>query len=269
MVFSDTTAKDGMIQTFEFWTRMPDGNVTGTLLKQVTSRINSAFDKIMPLLLAHSGDNVRWDDLNHTDAPIGFIDMVADQNDYKITEDGNSLDILNINYVRILQKTGDTQRVDLRRIYVGTSSNNLFWDVNYIYPINNVNGWGNSVAEILNPNTDITGTPTGYLELGNRLYLNILPDSSITNGIEIGFGREQSYFVSGDTTKELGIPLPFHELLVLYAALDWNMVNRTDDRNLITLLRERINEIKKSLKEFIDLRNPKKQIMRPRRINFI
>ena len=233
MVFSDSTAKDGLIQTFEFWTRMKDGDVTGTLLKQVTSRINLAFDNIMPLLLSYS-DNIRWDDTNHTDAPIGRVDIVSGQNDYKITEDDNSLDILNITGVRILPNATDTIYQRLNRIKADDRR----------------------VEEILSPDASQTGTPSNYLELGNRLYLDILPNYAATAGIEVFFGREQSYFVSTDTTKEPGIPLPFHELLALYAALDWNMVNRTADGNLISLLQQRIKTKEEELKNFIDLRNP-------------
>lgn len=231
--FSDTTNKNGLIQIYEFWTRQPDGTVTGTALKQATTRINAAFESIMPLLLAYN-DQIRWDDLNHTDAPIGRVNLVANQNDYKITVDDNSLDILNITHVRILQSSTDTSYSDLERIKADDPR----------------------VPAILSPDTSITGVPSGFVELGNRVYLDILPSYSATNGIEIFFGREQSYFVSTDTIKEPGIPKPFHELLALQAALDWNEVNRTDDGNLISTLREKIKQKKAELKNFIDLRNP-------------
>lgn len=242
--FSDTTNKNGLIQIYEFWTRQTDGTVTGTALKQATTRINAAFESIMPLLLAYN-DQIRWDDLNHTDAPIGRVNLVASQNDYKITVDDNSLDILNITHVRILQSSTDTSYSDLVRIKADDPR----------------------VPEILSPDTSIRGIPSGFLELGNRLYLDILPSYSATNGIEIFFGREQSYFVSTDTTKEPGIPKPFHELLALQAALDWNEVNRTDDPNLITTLREKIKNKKTELKNFIDLRNPTDVKMTMKRVN--
>jgi hypothetical protein len=246
MVFSDTTNKNGLIQTVEFWTRMKDGAVTGTLLKQVTTRINSAFEKIMPILLQYN-DQLRWDDTNHTDKPTGRFNIVANQNDYKIAEDDNSLDILNIVGVRVKYAASDTQYVSLERIL----------------------GNDPRVPEILNPNTAITGQPTGFLELGNRIFFDIIPSTSITSGGEIIFQREQDYFASTDTTAEPGIPKPFHELLALYAALDWNMVNRTSDGNLISLLRERIKEVEGNLKVAIDMRNPSKAVMTPKRELYI
>lgn len=243
MVFSDTTNKDGMVQAWEFWTRHKDGAATGTLLKQVTARVNAAFDRIMPLLLMYS-DHIRWDDVNHTDAPIGYLDLTVNKNEYKLTEDDNSLDILNITKVRVLRATGDTQRHELDRITLDDPR----------------------VAEIMSPDTSVTGKPNFFLEALPFLYTDVLSDATITDGIEIFFGREQSYFASTDTTKEAGIPLPFHELLVLYAALDWNMVNRTRDGQLIGRLQARIDEIERDLKNFIDLRNPTraKMTMAPR-----
>ena len=233
--FNVTTGqKNGLIQMVERWTRHQHGEATGDLLLDFTDEINGAFEDIMPLLLAYN-DKIRWDDtVNHTDKPIGNVDIVANQNDYLIAQDDNSLDILNINYVRAIKTTGDTKYYDLEKI---TSDDSR-------------------VSEILSPDTAVTGQPTGYLELGNRIYLDILPDSNVTNGLEIGFQREQYYFLSTDTTKEAGIPKPFHRLLAYIAALNWNLVNRTDDTALIQILRGKIEKKEGQLEEFIRLRNP-------------
>jgi len=245
-VFSDTTNKNGLVQKFEFWARLPDGEVTGTLLKQVTDRINAAFERVIPMLLMYN-DQIRWDDANHTDAPVGYIDLTANQHDYKLTEDDNSLDILNLTGVRIKYATGDTQYHDLTRITLDDPR----------------------INEIISPNTAITGTPSGFVERLPFLYTDIIPDTSVTNGLELHFGREQSYFVSTDTTKEPGIPKPFHELLALYAALDYVSVNRPDDGNTLTILRNRIMETEKDLKTFIKARNPSRARMTSSKINYI
>lgn len=241
MQFSDTTNKNGLIQNFEFWTRQPDGTVTGTLLKQATARINAAFDRLMPLLLAYTNDTVRWDDTNHTDAPIGRINLVANQNDYKITEDDNSLDILNITHVRILPSSSATKYVDLERV---TASDER-------------------TPAILSQASTNTGIPTHFVELGPIVYLDPIPSYSVSAGLEVFFGREQSYFASTDTTKEPGIPKPFHELLALYAALDWNRVNRADDRALILELKEEIAKQEGHLRDFINLRHPNSSRLAP------
>lgn len=236
--FSDTTNKNGLIQKFEFWTRMPDGTVTDTLLKQVTDRINCAFEYIMPMLISYS-DFIRWDDTNHPDRPIGTINLVSGQSDYTVSQDDNSLDILNITAVRILPTATATEYVTLEKMTLDDPR----------------------VLDAMSPNSSITGIPTAYVENDNNIFFYPKPNYSATNGIKLFFSREQSYFVSTDTTKKPGIPKPFHELLVLYAALDWSMVNRANDASLLTLIREKITELKTNLNSFISLRNPTRLIM--------
>ncbi len=244
-VFNDSTNKNGLIQIFEFWARLPDGTVTGTLLKQITARINAAFERIMPLLLSYS-DNIRWDDQNHTDAPIGRTDIKDGQADYKITEDGNSLDILNITNVRILPSATATQYEDLRRMKADDPR----------------------ITDAISPNTTNEGSPSHFVELGNRIYLFPEPNYDATSGLELFFGREQVYFDSADTTEEPGIPKPFHELLALYASLDYISVNRPDEGNTLNIIRDRINRIEKDLRNFISLRNPTDLKIQPRSIKF-
>lgn len=239
--FSDTTNKNGLIQLYEFWTRQPDGTVSGdsTLLKLATAQINSAFERIIPILLAYN-DQLRWDDQNNTDKPVGKMNLVSGQSDYKVTTDGNSYDILNLTGVRILQSSTDTTYYPLERI---TADDPL-------------------AKNAISPDTtNEVGIPQYFLELGNVLYLYPNPNYSATSGIELFFGRQQQYFTSSDTTKEPGIPLPFHELLALYAALAWNSVNRTSDTALLQLLQAQINKRENDLRDFINLRNPTKVLL--------
>lgn len=239
MVFSDSTTKLGLIQQFEFWARLPDGTVTGTLLKQITGRINAAFDMLMPRLLSYS-DQIRWDDTNHTDQPIGTVNMVSGQSDYKVTEDDNSLDILNLIALRIYESASGTEYKDLVRMFPDDER----------------------ALEALAPNPSVSGTPTHFLETGNRIFLYPEPNYAATNGIQLFFEREQSRFASTDTTKEPGIPSPFHELLVLYPALDWILVNRAKEVALITRLEARIARKERDLDDMISLRNPTKAGLR-------
>lgn len=235
MKFSDTTAKDGLIQTFEFWTRMQDGTVTGTLLKRITGRINAAFDMVMPRVLSYT-DQLRWDDINQTDLPIGKTNLVSGQSDYKITEDDNSLDILNLARIRVLTSSSGTEFQELTRMFPDDER----------------------ALDAMSPNPSVSGIPTHFLESGNVTFLYPEPNYAATLGIQYFFEREQSYFASTDTTKEPGIPKPFHELLALYPALDWNVIYRPKDVQLLTELRLRITKKENALDEMISLRNPTK-----------
>src|SRR3990167_5822635 len=249
MVFSNTDSKNGLIQSVEFWTRHLDAGISGnaTLLLQITTRLNSAFEKIMPLLLAYS-DYIRWDDPKHTShLPIGTINLISGQSDYKLGEDEDSLDILNINAVRILPTSTATLYETLERMTMDDPA----------------------VLDAMSPNSTDIGIPTYFVENGDKLFLYPQPNYSATNGIKIFYSREQSYFTIADTSdpitlttdeknKEPGIPKPFHELLALYAALDWNMVNRTDDGNLISMIQKKIQDIERDLRTFMDMKFPTK-----------
>lgn len=233
MQFSNTTTKDGLIQRFEYWTRQPDGTVTGTLLLQVTASINNAFDMLMPFLLSYSRF-IRWDDTNNTDRPIGRFNIVSGQPDYTIAEDDNSLDILNVTRARILNSATATQRQELQQMFINDPR----------------------ATEAMSPNPTPTGVPTHFLEQGNSLFLYPKPNYAATEGVEIFFERQQSYFVSTDTTKEPGFPRPFHELLALYAAHDWIIINRPDDAATITRIEARIGQKQQDMTDMISKRNP-------------
>jgi len=233
---SDTTNKTGLIQRFEFWARLKDGSVTGTLLKQVTDRLNAGMEKIMPLLLSYS-DYIRWDDTeNHTDRPIGTVNLVSGQADYTIKTDANSLDILNINAVRVLRSASGTEYSTLKRMTMDDER----------------------ALDAMSPNPSNSGIPEYFLENGNNLFLYPEPNYSATDGIKLFFQREHNYFVSTDTTQESGLPKIFDELLVLHAARDYIAVNRTDDPRLLNEITTQIRRMEKDLKNFIDLRNPTK-----------
>src|SRR3990167_10063227 len=118
-VFNDTTNLNGLIQIFERQTGLGNTAVSGNanLLKIITALFNDSFDEIMPLLLSYS-DHIGWDDLNHTDLPIGTLNIVSGQADYSVAVDDNSLDILNISDVRIYGSSTATVYTDLKRIYL-------------------------------------------------------------------------------------------------------------------------------------------------------
>lgn len=232
MQFSDTTNKNGMIQAFEFWTRQPDGTVTGTALKQATARINAAFDRIMPLLIANN-DSIRWDDTNHTtQRPSVIINISNGLDGYSVLADSEGTSILNITNVSAFTSATATSYTQLDRIAADS-------------PL---------VPEILQNTT--FGVPTHFLEHGNRIYLYPNPNYDAADGLYIVFERNHIQFVSTDTTKEPGIPAPFHELLVWYAALDWVAVNRTNDSTLLLELRSRISSKEEELRRIISLRSP-------------
>ena len=237
MPFSDTSAKKGILQRIEQLTGLGDGGITNnaTLLKVMTAVVNDAFDEIMPLLLSYS-DRIRFDDINHSDLPIGTVNIVSGQADYSVTVDDNSLDILNITDVRIKQSSSATDFATLDRLYQGDEL----------------------ALEAMSPNPSVSGVPTHWLESNNVIFLYPEPNYSSTNGLKLFFEREQSYFVSTDTTKEPGIPKLFHGLLPIIASHEWLFVNKPSNTAVITRLETKITQRKKELFDLISARNPTK-----------
>jgi hypothetical protein len=242
MNFSDTTNKNGIIQTIEFWCGMSDGEISGetTKLKIFTSRVNSGFDRILPLVLSDT-DALKWDDSNHSDLPIGTINIVSGQADYTIEQDDNTLDILRIAKVRILQSSTATQYADVETIYLSHDD----------------------AYDAMSPNSQDTGVPSKVLIKGNSVFLSPKPNYVATAGIKLFFEREQSYFASTDTTKEPGIPKMSHELLALYPSHDWLLIYKPDNTSLISRVEAQIQRRETELKEINDRRHKTRRSIVP------
>ena len=232
MPFNDTTNGNGIIQSCEFWTNLGAANISGVTatLNQFTLLVNNAFENIMPLLLSYNS-TLRWDDINNADLPIATFSIVSGQSDYTIQTDDNSLDILNITDVRILQPNS-TEYVTLDKM----SSDD------------------HRALTAMSPNATDVGTPIAFLKRGNVLFLYPRPNYSSTG--KIFFERQQRYFVSDDTTKKAGIPRHFQSILPLHASYDWLLVNRPDNQMLITRIEEKIKSKRQDLTDMIETQYP-------------
>jgi len=246
---SDTTNQSGLVQRVEFWSRLPYGS-SGDVLRTIINNLNVSFDKLLTRLLSFS-DQIRWDDNNHTDAPIGRVDIVSGQADYKITADDNTKAILNVTNVRILNSATATDYTELERMLLSDPR----------------------VPDVMSPNSDNSGTPTHFLEAGNRIYLYPEPNYAVSAGIELFFGREQSEFTvtgtSADDTTKPGIPKQFHELLALRAAKSYVAVQRPTDSATLNIIQSEIQPLEEDFEDFIATTYPSKAVMKPKKIRYI
>ncbi len=103
----------------------------------------------------------------------------------------------------------------------------------------------------MSPASNATGVPNLVLVRGNTLHFDTMPGFNASTGGKIFFERETSYFVYTDTTKEPGIPKPFHGLLPLYASYDWLLVNKPANGDLITRIEVQIKKREDALRESI------------------
>lgn len=218
MVYSDTSAKNGLLQRCEFWTGLGDAGITGnTLLKaQFTQSLNNWYQKIVTMILA-SQDEWDFDDLNYSDYPIGTTALVAGQRDYDLPA---SLKLLRI------------KRADVT--YDGTN-----WRRVEPLDINEVSfGVGNASLE-----DDNFAKDKPFYDLkSNTIWLYPRADATdVANGatLRIEFAREVDVFTTSDTTQEPGIDEPFHEMIALGASFDFASIKTLPNKNDIwTMLQD-------------------------------
>jgi hypothetical protein len=224
MQFSNTTTLDGLIQECERITLLGTGGISGDTnqLKNFTARINQALDRFFTVALTYDS-TWQFDDTNYTDLPIGTGNLVSGQQDYSFASD-----VLTVEKVMIKDSSGSWH--DLDRTDYGNSDSGDLWRLTT----------GNS------------GTPTRYDKFANSILLDPIPNYSSTGGLKVIFKRNASKFVSGDTTKEPGIPSIFHPYLARVASLPFLLENNMDSagsvNNLIMADEERI-------KQFLGRRN--------------
>lgn len=235
MQFSDTTNKNGLIQDCEFWTALGDAQISGdtTLLKVFTSLINQAEDQVYPLLVPYL-KSLGYDDPNNTGNPVKTANIVSGTNAYTFSTDDNALQVLALSDVAILQSSSATQYGMLEKITRDDPDAPFY----------------------ISPNSASTGIPSKVLILGKKVYFDVIPNYNATNGVKAFFSRQQTRFVSTDTTAVPGAPLPFHRLYSLYASHDWLTVNKPDNTALITRVEAKIAEKKRDLIAFVSAANP-------------
>lgn len=203
LVFSNTTTKSGIIQQIERNCGFNDGDISGntTLLAQFTGDVNTTHDKVLSLIFGVGG-TWQFDDSNQTDYPIITTDLVANQRDYPFLTDSSSNLILDV-YKVFVKQSGTT----------GTYTE--------IYPVDVQSNAPTSFTDGLN----IAGLPNSYDKTANAIFLDPIPNYSLTDGLKVYINREGSYFATSDTTKKPGVAGLFHEYYALRPSYMYCMRN--------------------------------------------
>jgi hypothetical protein len=212
--FSNTSTKRGLVQKYEKAIGANYGDVTGDALLEFTAAANDALDNYL-LLWAKCAGTWQGDDMNHTNYPVLTANIVSGQRDYPFTSDDGSNRITDVSKVLILPSATATQYVE-------------------ISPIDELD----TVKSEILVNT-LTGIPRQYGKLSNSIFLDRIPNYSVSNGIKMIVNREGSYFTSADTTKVAGVPA-YHEYFYLKPAMEYAM---NHGQSNYTTLKERVEEL--------------------------
>ncbi len=163
------------------------------LLEEFVLYENMALDDYL-LLWARSAGTWQGDDINQTTYPIITRNIVSGTRDYDFTSDGTGNRIVDLQKVLILPSATD----------------NVYQEIN---PIDELNVTMSSVLT-----STVQGTPNRYGKLANAIFLDVIPNYSVSAGIKMIVNREGSYATTSDTTKVMGVPA-YHEYFYLKPAL--------------------------------------------------
>jgi hypothetical protein len=234
MQFNDTTNKSGLLQDCEFWCGFGDGVITGdSTLKAVFTRlINQRYAKTLAKIqLISSRDGAE--DVNYSGQQFSKFNIVLGQNDYQFLTDADGNTITDITGV-LIQSQGQTDYFSLTRLALSDEDAQL----------------------IMSPNATNTGTPSGFIEKNNTVFLDTLPNYSQSNGGKLFYRLVPSYFVSTDTSKAPGFVEDYHRILSIGAAYDWLCVNKPDASLLVGRCNTELGEMTSDLADYIRQKNP-------------
>lgn len=210
---NDTTNNNGILQLIEMELGFNPGYITNdTTRKQkfvalVNQSISSAWDIIFDVAY-----NWNPDDINHTDYPIQFFNLVSGQRDFSFTETEDGQEILEILKVAVKDQNGvfhEIPTIDQQ----GRQSNT------------------NDVSTFIN-GQNASGTPTRYDKTATGIFLDPIPNYSSALGVKIFVQREGSYFTTSDTTKTPGFAGAYHEWCVLEPCYKYSRGNDLKKRDV-------------------------------------
>lgn len=193
--------------------------------------MNTALDRVWSIILQASG-LWHFDDTNYTDQPVITANLVSGTRKYAFSADSNSNLLLEIYRVMIANPSGvfyDLQQVDQNRAN--------FESIGFV------------------DGQDTQGQPSKYNKTGSYIYLDSVPNYSITNGIKVFIDREASYFTVLDTfynTKKPGFAGIFHEYLALYPAFQFCRRKGLQQTNNLYIS---VKEMEEKIEEFYSKRN--------------
>jgi hypothetical protein len=97
-------------------------------------------------------------------------------------------------------------------------------------------------ARTLSPLATDLGSPLYWAEMGSSFFVWPIPSYTLAGGFKIFYERNFTYFSTIDTTKEPGIPTPFHNLMAMIASELFLSIHKPSATTLISRLASDIQE---------------------------
>lgn len=227
MVYSDTTLKNGILQTIELLLDLGDAGVTGnaTLKAQMTNLINNfAYDNVIAEILRNEGTWL-WDDFNETTSKL----PVATQN--LTTTAGSEVSSYALPTGASNSGSGSSDASSfLRLIKVQVKDAGGYYQ--NLLPIDEGAFSQPLETVFFNP-----GFPQYYDQVGTSLILYPAPKAAsvtATNGLKVTFQRDKVDFVVADNTKQPGFPSIYHALIPVITCEIWAAIKSMKQTSFLT-----------------------------------
>ncbi len=175
-------------------------------LADKTADENLAIDKVLSIIFKSHG-RAQFDDSNHEDYPIIYMDIESGVRDYSFTTDevGNLI----LEYYKVMAK--------------------LSADATFYTELLPVDQQSDPNTESIWNELNTTGKPARYDRTANGIFLDIVPDYNCTDGLKLLINREGSYFTTDDSDKRPGFAGIFHEYIALFASAQYCNRNKMFD----------------------------------------
>ena len=213
---SDTSGKDGILQIIETQLGFPDGYITAdaTRIKKFTSLINESISSALDIIFDVA---YGWnpDDVNHTDYPIQFFNLVSGQREYSFTNDEDGNEILEILKVAVKDSSGVFKEIPTVDQQARQSGNNDVDDF-----IDGQNGGG---------------VPTRYDKTATGIFFDPIPNYNSTNGAKIfiqraGLNLTAPTVASPDSTSKPGFSGAYHYWCVWEPCFKYAIANTLEKK---------------------------------------
>lgn len=227
MDYSNTTLKNGILQTCELLLDFNDGDITSdaTLKAQFTNLLNNdAYDDAIAEILKNEGTWV-WDDFNEGNAKL----PVATQN--LTTTPGSEVSNYALPTGASASGSASSDASSFLRL-IKVQVKDASGKFQNLLPIDE-----GAFAQPLETVFFNPGFPQFYDQIGTSLILYPAPlaaSVTATLGLKTTYQRDKVDFVVGDTTKQPGFPSIYHYLLPLMMSETYAAIKGMKQLNFIT-----------------------------------
>jgi hypothetical protein len=218
MEFYNATNGKGIVNDVLF---LCDTTTASYPMVDITRNINQEYKNVARIIW-EVADGWQYDDTNATDLPISTTTLVSGQADYSLPSTAQRIE-----RIEILDNQGHWQKVE--QIDISDTETPL--------------------REIYSE----SGLPIFYDLIGSSLMLYPAASPSyatLVNGLKVYYNRDITEFTTASTTTEPGFASPFHRILSIQAALDFE----NDKINLQKLAGQK-SQLIDGMKKFYGHRN--------------